>query len=370
MSDAVSRKSGTTILSIGSVRTPIALYKIIGDAGKARQWELANAAGEPFTPPVPGTATGALPESSGGISSPLGDSPQEAQGLADSVETTLNPDGEKAEPQVPDPVFKKDDEVFLVDGTKWIVMSNSHVAADGDSPGYWQYALSEDGTAVNAYDENPVPEMAIYARSPQPRKGIRKADGVFVDLTDEIEEVAERSTLEEMRVVSFIDVRHVPRERIIGSYYLAGDDLQGLLPPTRLLAVLMRAMRASSKVAVVRFSKRVGQTLGVLTPQRNGALLLLELAYSAQERSPNPRCLAHAKVEPREGEVEGALELIESMAGKRDSLDGIRDARLVMEDELIARAEAGELDEYELTGDDAEDHEIDQLGQLLASAAA
>jgi non-homologous end joining protein Ku len=173
-----------------------------------------------------------------------------------------------------------------------------------------------------------------------------------------------------MRVVSFIDVRHVPRERIIGSYYLAGDDGDGL-PPTPLLAVLMRAMRASSKVALVRFSKRVGQTLGVLTPQHNGALLLLELAYSAQERSPNPRCLAHAKVEPREGEIEGALELIQSMAGKRSSLDGIRDARLVMEEELIARAEAGELDEYELTGaDDAEDREIDQLGQLLASAAA
>lgn len=366
MSETVGRKSGSTILSIGSVRTPVALYKVNGDQGKARKWELANDAGEPFKAPVPGTATGDLPAPSSAGGSPLGDAPEsEAPPVTDEGSAEASGGG------IPDPVFKKDDEVWIANGMKLIVMSSSHVSAEEFPPlGIWQYALSEDGTAALAHPDNPFSEAALFARNPQSRKGIRKADGVFVDLTDEIEEIAERSTLEEMRVVSFIDVRHVPRERIIGSYYLAGDDLQGLLPPTRLLAVLMRAMRASSKVALVRFSKRKGQTLGVITSQRSGALLLLELAYSAQERSPNPRCLAHAKVEPREGEVEGALELIQSMAGKRDSLDGIRDARLVMEDELIARAEAGELDEYELTGDAAEDHEIDQLGQLLAQAAA
>lgn len=371
MSETVSRKSGSTTLTIGSVETPVAIYKIIGDPSKARKWELANAEGEPFIAPVPGTATGSLPAVSGGLGEgPLGEAMPAAE--PDDVE----PESEKDDniPVPPAPVFE-DAQIVYLNGTDdaWEVCGQDFVRTDEGYTG-WTYDLqevvAEDGDGNKAGDiQNGVTQDSIYACSTVPRKGIRKADGTFVDLTDAIAEITEKVTLEEMRVVSFIDSRHVPRERILSAYYLAGDAKGEGVPPTRLLATLMRAMRAKQRVAVVRFSKRVGQTLGILTPRRDGSILLLELAYAAQERQPNPTCLAANQVEPREGDVVAAIELIEAMAGKRESLDSIRDPRLTMEMELIARAEAGELDDMELGAALVEDDEVGQLGELLRQAA-
>lgn len=372
MSDTVSRKSGSTTLTIGSVKTPVAIYKIIGDPSKARKWELANAAGEPWKAPKSGTADGelvAIP--AGSEAGPLGEALPPAE-----QETEPEPEaasGENARAAEPSQVFEDAQIVYLAEAdTSYEICGEAYV----ETPEYvgWTYDLQEivpeDSDENKAGDiTNGVQEGMIFARSPFPRKGIRKADGVFVDLTDAIAEITEKSTLEEMRVVSFIDTRHVPRERIISAYYLAGDSGGEGLPPTRLLATLMRAMRAKERVAVVRFSKRVGQTLGILTPRRDGSMLLLELAYAAQERKPSPTCLAANQVEPRSEDVAGAIELIEAMAGKRESLDSIRDPRLTMEMELIARAEAGELDDLELGSTLVEDDEVGQLGELLRAAA-
>jgi hypothetical protein len=334
----VSRTSNTTTLRIGPVKTPIALYKITSEsAAKARKWDLADGDGEPWSPPA-AAAT-----------------PPEPQG---------EPLGAPAAP---------------VGGA--VAGGPPPAAGEGEEPpqGEPQGGGAPIGGAVppaGQAEEPPVGEEEAEEEA-QPRKGIRKADGAFVDLTDQIGEIAERATLEEMRVVSFIDVRHVPRERVIAAYYLAGDSMNEAAsadsdtwPPGRLLRVISTAMRSTQKVAVVRFTKRKGQALGVLTWRRDGALVLLELAFAAQVRRPNGKCLAHTKAEVvSPGAVKGAIELIEAMAAKRDSLDGIRDARVVMEDELIARAEAGELDDYELVADLDVAEETEQLGALLAEAA-
>lgn len=374
--NTVSRKSGSSTLTIGSVRTPVAIYKIIGEGSKARKWELANDEGEPWKAPLPGTATGEAPQMAVSGGGPLGETlggpiPTEAEEQPDPAAESEGTKATKAEE--PPRVFEDAQTVYLAGSADaYEVCGEEYV----ETPEYtgWTYDLQAFGGKADADDNkageitNGVQEGVIFPRSPVPRKGVRKADGKFVDLTDQIEEITERSTLEEMRIVSFIDVRHVPRERIISSYYLAGETGEGA-PPVRLLATLMAAMRQKERVAVVRFSKRVGQTLGILTARRDGAIVLLEVAYAAQERGPNPTCLAAKQVEPRTGDVAGAIELIESMAGKRESLDSIRDPRLTMEMELIARAEAGELDELELGSTLVEDDEITQLGELLAAAA-
>lgn len=393
-STTVSRKSSTSTLTIGSVQTPVALYKILGDPSKSRKWELANEQGEPWQAPVPGTADGSAPEITGrpgAVGSPLGEAPADATdpggydesvAAADAAEGVV-PDGASegvvpGSPEPPAAIFEDTQIVYLAGtGDKWEICGEEYVKAPEGSDEYtgWVYDLqkvvAEDGDGNKAGDiQNGVQEGSIYARSPVPRKGVRKEDGTFVDLTDQIEEIGERSTLEEMRVVSFIDSSHVPRERIIGSYYLAGDTaVPGQLPPTRLLATLMKAMRAQRRVAVVRFSKRKGQTLGILVARRDGAMVVLELAFAAQERKPNPTCLAPNQVEVPTGDVAGAVELIEAMAGKRDSLDAIRDPRVTMETELMARAAAGELDDLELGATLVEDEEVSRLGELLASVA-
>lgn len=369
MSDTVSRKSGSTSLTIGSVKTPVAIYKILADPSKSKKWELANDEGEPWVPPSPGTPNGEAfrPPTAGEVAdSPLGEAPAAPAAEAAPAEEKQEDSDRPAQ------VFEDAATVYLADGNAYEVCGEEYVQnAEYTGWAYDLQAFTEGDGDGNKGGEitNGVPEALVYARSPIPRKGVRKDDGKFVDLTDAIAEITERSTLDEMRVVSFIDTRHVPRERIISAYYLAGDSGGEGVPPTRLLATLMRAMRAKQRVAVVRFSKRVGQTLGILTARRDGSMLLLEVAYAAQERKPNPTCLAANQVEPRPGDVEGAIELIEAMAGKRESLDAIRDPRLTMEEELVTRALAGELDDLELGSTLVEDDEVGALGQLLAAAA-
>lgn len=365
MSNTVSRVTVNTTLRIGSITAPVALYKAIADPAKDRKWELADFEGAPWSPPSAAPVAPAEP------GDPLGAPPAAAAATSAPIGGAVPPAGEPEPETIPDPRFSKDEQVWLIeDNQQYVVMSASHFEATDDGPAEWRYALSVDGTAAKALEGNPFPERALSATLPKPRKGIRKADGVFVDLTDEIEEIAERTTLEQMQVVSFIDVAHVPRERIIGAYYLApgtgGTPTDK--PPTKLLAVLSHAMRDARRVAVVRFSKRKGQTLGVLTVRRDGAVLLLELAYAAQWRDPNPKSLAPAAITVPNADAEAAAELIEAMAAKRDSLDGIRNPRLVAEGELVTRAEAGELDEYELTPDLDVAAETEQLGLVLDKA--
>ena len=319
--NTVSRPSTSTMLRIGTIKTPVSIYKIVGDSKKGRQWELADDEGQPWSLAAATKAPSEPePQPEG---DPLGGSAVPAASSSAPIGGAVPPAGE---------------------------------AAGG--------ALGDDAT---------LPEDTEPAK---PRKGIRKEDGGFVDLTDQIEEVTERSTLEEMRVLFFLDASHVPRERIIGSYYLGGAGLgeadiadPDTVGPARLLKTLGTVLRSTKRVAVVRFSKRKGQTLGVLVARRDGALLLLELAFAAQVRQPNGKCLAHTKAKVSDEAIAGVFALVDSMAAKRDSLDGVRDARRVMEDELVARAEAGELDEYELVPELDMDEETEQLGALLAQVA-
>lgn len=64
---------------------------------------------------------------------------------------------------VPAARFRKDEEVEVrKTGQRAVVMSASHhEPVDGFPMGYWQYALSEDGTAAKALDGNPYPEDAL-----------------------------------------------------------------------------------------------------------------------------------------------------------------------------------------------------------------
>jgi non-homologous end joining protein Ku len=318
----VTRASASTTLKIGSIETPISLYKLTGDGAKSRKWELANAAGEPWD-----ATRDAFPNRQ----KPEDDDPHGA-----AAEDALGSEGEMGVQSPP--------------------------AAEGGAP--------MGGAVPGASSSAPSDEEEKEEEPVKPRKGIRKDDGAFVDLTDQIEAISEETTLERAEVISFIDQRHIPRERITAAYYLAGGDGEGL-PPTRVLAIVTAAMRETGKVAVVRFTKRKGQTLGILTRRRDGALILLEVVFSAQVREPNARCLAHVHVGVRPEEMAAAAELIEAMSGRRESLDSIRDRQVVLTEELVTRAEHGELDEYEpLIPDTEMDAQTEQLGDLLRRAAA
>jgi DNA end-binding protein Ku len=173
------------------------------------------------------------------------------------------------------------------------------------------------------------------------RRGIRGEDGSFVDLTDGLEAIKERCKLEEMKVVDFIRVEEVRRERVVGSYYVAPD---GPGAP-KVVRLLHEAMRETKRVAVVKFTKRTKQSLGVLVPHpASKSLVLIEMAWAEDCRELPDRVQVPGQVDVAADEVAVAVELVQAMAGKRaDSLDILTDDARDMRRDLIARAERGEV---------------------------
>jgi len=174
------------------------------------------------------------------------------------------------------------------------------------------------------------------------RQGIRKEDGTFVDLTDLIAEAEEDSRLEQLSIVGFIRREVVPRSRIVGSYYVGADDVSA----AGVLAVVDGAMRREERVAIVRWTKRKGQTLGVMAPDRSGALIVYEMVFGEYFRVPNTNCLIHKEAKVAESVIDKAADLIAAMSVGVAELDEIRDGRAEREEGLIEAALAGELDDY------------------------
>lgn len=197
----------------------------------------------------------------------------------------------------------------------------------------------------------------------KPRKGIIDAEGKFIDLTDNIEEIAERTTLDRLEVVSFIRREQVDRARILDAYYVGANG------GAKVLALLYKGLKLRERAAVVRWGKRTRSSVGVMVPHRSGALIVLELAYAENALLPSPACLTYQHVEVTDAQVEQIADLIDTMAEGRDSLDDIRNHRTQLEDELVLRAEHGELDDYEAESYDTDDA-VESLSEMLAAAAA
>lgn len=203
---------------------------------------------------------------------------------------------------------------------------------ESTEPGQYRQVLREEGTGV-------------WVEKEDVRRGIRKVDGEFVDLTEQLADIEERTQLDRMEVVATIDVGQVPRERVTGSYYLAanGDGAP------RVLRLLFEALKATRRAAVVKWTKKTRQACGVIAVHgKTGALIVLEVAWAEDVREPNARVLAHQQAEVYEQEVDVACELVDELKDTRAALDELRDDALRLREELVLSVEAGEQDDFEL----------------------
>lgn len=175
-------------------------------------------------------------------------------------------------------------------------------------------------------------------------RGIRQADGVFIDLTSQLADIEQRTKLDTMEVVSTMDVGQVPRDRVLGSLYVGSDSAEA----PHVLRVTMEAMRRIRRVLVVAWTVKSRQSLGVVTARRDGAIVVLKLAWAEDVREPGERQTAHLRATAYEVEVDAMAELLGAMSEtKAEGLDTMRDAARELREELDAKAEAGELAEYE-----------------------
>lgn len=203
------------------------------------------------------------------------------------------------------------------------------------------------------------------------QQGVHLADGTWLDLTDRLREVDDRTKVEGVEVIATIASNVVPRERVRDAHYVATADTK----TSKVLALLWHGLREGGAAAVVRWTKKTQQTLGIIVARgtlgRGAHLILLELEWSENMRAPGPRALEPitARVESRE--VAAALELVEAFAASGAVLDDVRDMRRAKRGELLELARAGKLEDYVPPAQPvAEPEAPDLASQLAASAAA
>jgi non-homologous end joining protein Ku len=236
--------------------------------------------------------------------------------------------GPPPEPTVVDPLASENEEPPLLEPVE----------------GNYGHLLVEEGTG------EAVPYEAV-------RRGVRLASGGFVDLTEALARIDVQTKLEEMRVEGFIRREAVPRERVTGSYWVAAAEGSAYV-----LALLRQAMRAADRAAVVRWTKRTRQALGVVVPQRHG-LILLEMTWAGLLREPREEVREVARYEVRDDHLEMAQQLVHTMEESPVLLDRLVDDAVEMRADLRRRALAGE--EVELAVKSRPEEDL--TNQLLAS---
>lgn len=330
-----ARRTGVTTLGLGLLDVTVALYKATGDSKKETGWEsrLVDA------------KTG----------KPLKEDPAAA-----NFETG---DGQKITAEA------------LMRGA--VPVQGDPLGATEDYNERAAEALDEAEDAARAWGD-PNPELTAkrdeVAAIPPPegpelvrQRGFETARG-FVPADEELEAIEEHTHLDRVGVVAFVRAEQVARSRTLGAYYLApeGDKVERATS-LRTLDMLKGALQRTSRFALVKFTKKKKQSLGVIAPDRTGALVLLELAWGANLRKPPKAALLDGYASAPE-EVTACVELIEAMAEPRAALDDLRDDAAVLRQQARALAEEGRLAEFAVP--DGPSQSVDDPASLIEAMAA
>ena len=308
-----ARKSpaAKTTLSFGLVNVPVALLKMTA-APTDQKYDTAGPNGHPLHTEMrlfkPGTDEMIEPtQTQQRATAALGEPPLTASDLP-----ALDPgfdEEQPMDPTAPDPVEAQ--ERFAE-------------AAGLNTPEQRQVLVEAESGAVVSKDKI--------------RRGLRMDDGSFLDLTDGLAEIDEATKLEQMGIVAFMDIGQVPRELVRDSHYLIPDASDG----HRALTILYHAMRAERRAAVVKWTKRAKQALGVIVADgRRKTLVVLEMAWPNHVRpaEEDQRVQGYASYEAPAAATIACRELIAAMSVTRDgSFERQRDDRELMRTDLLRAA--------------------------------
>lgn len=192
-------------------------------------------------------------------------------------------------------------------------------------------------------------------------KGYEITRDQLVEVTDDDLYDMPLPTARAIEIVAFVDSSEIDPVRLSSPYYLAADGAVAARPYT----LLREALRRSSKVAVAKFALRGRERLGLMTI-RDDALVLHSMHWPDEIRS--PESLAPKPSDVDEGEIERAVQLMDSMAA--DDLSGFRDAyRDALEQVIEAKREGAEPPRVETGPESAEGRVLDLMDALEQSVA-
>jgi non-homologous end joining protein Ku len=333
MAEAAKRSSANTELYVGTLKMDVGLFGTNAKPAKTQEFDTAGPNGGRLKFEMRGVVAEQAPEDEPDApvqtSDPLAMS-DPGSAAPHPAETTV----ERAEQQGAAALMQRTEPGALVDGE-------------------FRRVLVEEGSGE-------------VVEADQVRKGVRLDDGRFIDCTDQLDAIDRRTKLDRIDVVRCIDSTQIRRERVIGGYYVGGQATEDL-PKLRLL---YEALRKRREVAVVKYTTRSRQQIGVVAPNaKTGTLILQNLVWADDWRDAPARAHGIAKVQVNEQHVEAMCSLLEALHGHVDDLDELRDDAIALREELKTRALAGELAEV-VEPVAAEEPAADLEGVLAASLEA
>lgn len=313
MAEAASRSSANTRLFVGTLAADIGLFGTVVAPAKTAKFDTAGPNG------------GVLKYEQRGVATPVGaevDQPEVPVGKADAF-------GESARepaPSAPDPAT---DDAFesLADELRGALDHHERDAGGGLVDGEFRQVLVEQGSGQ-------------VVKSEDVRRGVRCEDGSFADCTAQLDAIDERTKLDRIDVIACIDATSVTRERVTGAYYVGAQDAKS----KPVLRLLYEALRQRREAAVVKYTTRSRQQLGVVVAHgKSKTLMLLSLAFVDDFRDAPAKALAIANAAVREDQVVVMGELLGALHSTPAVFDTLRDDAVTLREELRRRAEAGEM---------------------------
>lgn len=241
-----------------------------------------------------------------------------------------------------------------------------------DGPTEAQHAAETYGLGEERFEQ--IRESAVHRPAAQEyvapettvQQGVTTASGEWVDLTDRLKEIDERTKLDAMEVVATIASSAVPRERVRGAQYVGGAD-----PKTyKVLRLLWVGLRANDAAAVVRWTARTQQRLGIIVARvEPRCLLLLEVEWWDNMRKPSERVMGPLGAEVTERERDAAVLLVESLHASPAALNDLRDERLAKRGELLTAAKEGTLETFVAPPEPEPVAEVEDVAEAMLAAA-
>lgn len=162
--------------------------------------------------------------------------------------------------------------------------------------------LSKDGHRLKQQYVDPSEDNRVVTRD-EMVKGYEIAKDQYVIFTDEELKGLQEASTQEIEITEFVPESEVPKVYIQKTYYLGPDKGGG-----RAYRLLSRAMEQTGKCGLAKYAARGKMYLVLVAPQDDG-LVMYQLNYADEVVDFDE--IPKGDVEPKEGEIDLAIQLIE-----------------------------------------------------------
>ncbi len=236
-----------------------------------------------------------------------------------------------------------------------------HVYSTGESAASVSFNMvhKDCGTKLKQYYKCPKHDVTVERA--ETVKGYEFAKNQFVIFTPEELKALEEKGNGSIEINEFIPLSHVDRIYLEKAYYLGPD--KGGDRPYRLLA---EALKQTGRAGLGQYAARGHQNLVLVRPTADGVLVMEQLHYADELRSPSEVPLGEGEV--KSAELNLAVQIVEQGATEDFKPEAYKDTVRIKVQEAINRKVEG----HEITGEPQEEKGtkvLDLMEALKASLA-